>query len=82
MPDDTPLCPKTRGAIETIARRLRRLPCENSFVAMNLHRVARDLEAIAARHGTARSRATRHRARRQAASPQAAVLRQTDCSAQ
>jgi hypothetical protein len=82
MPDDTPLCPKTLGAIETIARRLRRLPCENSFVAMNLHRVARDLEAIAACHGTSRGRSTRRGTGRKAAPPPAAALRQTDCSAQ
>lgn len=50
MPQEPPLCPVTKDAIEMIARRLRTLPCDNSLVAMNLHRVARDLEAIATDH--------------------------------
>lgn len=53
IPEDGHLCPATRGAIQTIARRLRDLPCDNSLVAMNLHRIARELEALAAGHGTA-----------------------------
>jgi hypothetical protein len=53
IPEDDHLCPATRGAIRTIARRLRDLPCDNSLVAMNLHRLARELEALAAGHGTA-----------------------------
>ena len=52
MPQEPPLCPATKDAIETIARHLRNLPCGNALVAMNLHRVARDLEAIAAGRGT------------------------------
>ena len=55
MPQEPPLCPVTKDAIETIARRLRNLPCDNSLVAMNLHRVARDLEAITAGHGSIES---------------------------
>jgi hypothetical protein len=51
--DDSHLCPATRGAIQTVARRLRDLPCDNSLVAMNLHRLARELEALAAGRGTA-----------------------------
>lgn len=51
MPIDKPLCPATASAIASIARRLRNLPCDNSLVAMNLHRVARDLEAIVAGQG-------------------------------
>ena len=46
---DQPLEPDTRRAIADIAERLRRLPCANSLVAMELHRVARDLEGIVAR---------------------------------
>ena len=46
---DPSLCPTARLAIATIADRLRRLPCDNSLVAMDLHRIARDLEAIVAR---------------------------------
>ena len=46
---DQSLCPTGRLAIATIADRLRRLPCDNSLVAMDLHRIARDLEAIVAR---------------------------------
>ena len=53
IPEDGNLCPATRGAIQTIARRLRDLPCDNSLVAMNLHRLARELEALAAGHGKA-----------------------------
>lgn len=52
MPTDKPLCPATRRAIESLAHRLRILRCDNSLVAMHLHRVARDLEAIADRHAT------------------------------
>ena len=52
MPQEPPLCPITKNAIETIARHLRNLPCDNSLVAMNLHRVARDLEAIATDQAT------------------------------
>jgi hypothetical protein len=82
MPVDQPLCPKTLGAIETIARRLRRLRCDNSLVAMNLHRLARDLEAIAANHGSVRGRSNRPDTRRKADVPAGAMVPQDDCSAQ
>ncbi len=44
---DLSLCPDARRAIADIADRLRRLPCDNSVVAMDLHRIARELEALA-----------------------------------
>ena len=52
MPIDKPLCPATKGAIATLANRLRTLHCENSLVAMHLHRIARDLESLADGHAT------------------------------
>jgi hypothetical protein len=52
MPIDKPLCPATKGAIATLANRLRTLQCDNSLVAMHLHRIARDLEALADGHAT------------------------------
>lgn len=41
------MCPDARRQIADIADRLRRLPCDNSVVAMDLHRIARELEALA-----------------------------------
>ena len=38
-----------RERIADIADRLRRLPIDNSVVAMDLHRIARDLEALVER---------------------------------
>ena len=46
---DRLLSPEARVRIAEIADRLRRLPCDNSVVAMDLHRIARELEALVAR---------------------------------
>jgi len=46
---DRLLSPEARERIAEIADRLRRLPCDNSVVAMDLHRIARELEALVAR---------------------------------
>ncbi len=53
---DHVVCPDTRHAVATIADRLRRLPCADSVVAMDLHRIARELEKIAAAAGPTESR--------------------------
>lgn len=50
---DHALGPDTRHVIATIADRLRRLPCTDSVIAMDLHRIARELEKIAAAAGPA-----------------------------
>jgi hypothetical protein len=54
---DQGLGPDTRQAIATIADRLRRLPCTDSVVAMDLHRIARELERIAAAASPAEAQA-------------------------
>jgi hypothetical protein len=45
---DPQLSPETHGQLAEIADRLRRLPCDNSIVAMDLHRIAREIEALVA----------------------------------
>ena len=45
------LAPLTRHAVATIADRLRRLPCADGIVAMDLHRIGCELERIAVAAG-------------------------------